>query len=333
MMTTGNHGKDVTAVLPIQIRERRMLHPLSDFEIHRGSIGGLVSTYHLVPGMEKADLSFKQKTKQLFGSSKVPTFGYTLHVDCPAIIQLGNPSPIPFSMRLMPNKFQTSGIIHDVDQTVTLTSLEIVLKAHTAVIAPTTFSSQAAHDVVKHSISLPVTALGQIVNPTVETEAPSDTKGHVIPTSGAQQKPLGLILPSKWQAGDDTALDIGAGLDFRLYSTHATALGLPISRLAMLGGNTMPGFETYCIRHSHTLKWKVVLEIAGKTVKHESEQTVTIIAPSESPPPLPSAPVAAVGMELEELPSYRARAQLGGPSNSSGVTGVPVEELPSYTKQ
>lgn len=331
LMITGSQAKDVTAVIPIQMCAPMLRHPLSDFDIHRRSMQGLVSTYCLVPGLEKTELSFKQKTKQFLGSSKVPMFGYTVHVDCPAVIQLGSPTPIPFSMRIVPDRRRTSEIIHDVDQAVTLTSLEVVLKAHTAVIAPSTFSSQKAHDSLKHTISLPVMTVGHILNPSVEPQAPPDG-GADARSAASAHKPLGLILPSKWQASDEIALNIGAAMDFRIFSTHATALNRSIARTT-IGGPIAPGFETYCIRHYHMLKWKVGLEIAGKIVKHESEQTVTIVGPSEPPPP-PAAVDPQTGTDFEELPSYGASAQLGSPSNSSGANAVdaPVEELPSYTK-
>ncbi|CAN8097389.1 unnamed protein product [Discula destructiva] len=331
LMTLGSHGKDVTAVLPIQMSAAPRRHPVSDFEIHRRSLQGLVSTYRLVPELQNADLSFKQKTKQLLGSSKVPMFGYTLQVDCPAVIQLGNPKPIPFSMRIVPDQRRTSEDIHEVDQTVALTSLELVLKAHTAVIAPRTFGKQESHDTVKHHISLPVVGLGEIINPTIDTETPPpDAKGAVQSLPSAQpQKPFGLVLPSKRQVGDETALDIGSRMGFTLNSKDATALSRSIASTC---GLVTPDFKTYCIRHDHTLKWKVVLEIAGKTMKHESEQTVTIVGPSEEPLPPPPPPSAAGQKGEEELPSYGASAQVGGPSNTGGVADAPVEELPSYSK-
>lgn len=339
LMTSGNHGKDVTAVLPIQMRGSPMQNPLSDFEIHRRSMQSSVSTYNLVPGMHNVELSFKQKAKQVLGSSKVPMFGYILHVDCPAVIQLWNPTPIPFSIRIVPDRRRTSEVIHDVDQTVALTSLELVLKAHTAVIAPTTFSSQKGHDILKRNIPLPVAALGQIANPPVGTETPPDGKGkgdvqsteNASSTSSSRQ-PYGLLLPSKWGAGDETALDIGAAMDLRLFSTHATAFCRPIGGTSMGGGTITPGFETYCIRHEHTLKWKVVLQIAGKTTKHESEQTVTIVGPSEAPPALAATTSAQMGTNFEELPPYGPSAEVGGPSTADGAANALAEELPSYTK-
>lgn len=319
LITTGKQGKDVTAVLPIQLCAPSTQHPLSNFEIHRRSMLGLVSTYHLVPGMEKAELSFKQKTKQLLGSSKVPSFGYAVHVDCPAVIQLENPTPIPFSMRIQPDgrPGRTSDIIQDVDQTVALTSLEIVLKAHTAVIAPTTFHTQKANDSVKHIIPLPVTALGRIINPSTETDTPTDKRADD-QSHASTMEPFGLIIPSKWRASDETALNIGGLMDFQLFSTHATALSRSLGRTTT-NDRITPDFETYCIRHSHTIKWKIALEIAGKTSKHESEQIVTIIGPSEPPPP-PSPPVTAANQQMgdnfEELPSYSVNDDHGGPSNS-----------------
>lgn len=328
LMDSGSHGKAVTAVLPIRMQSSCMPYPLTDFDIQRRSLTGSISTYRLVPGMENADLSFKQKAKQLFGSSKVPMFGFALQVGCPAVIQLGNPTPIPFSMRIVPDKGRTSEIIHDVVQTVSLNSLEIVLKSHTATMAPTTWSTKHAQDVLKHHISLPVVALGKMMNASIDNNPAAAEEGES--SSAAQKKPFGLVIPSSWEIGKETSLDIGAAMDFRLFSTYATALGQTIARTASQGP-IYPAFTTYCIRHSASLKWKADIEIAGQTEKFEAEQVVTIIAPSDT-----GSPRVATAQQPEksgeQLPSYGVNQSPGVLPDTSGVADGPAEELPVYTK-
>lgn len=334
LMDSGSHGKAVTAVIPIQMCAPPMPYPLADFDIQRRMQSGQVSTYRLVPGMENAELSFKQKTKQFMGSSKVPMFGFTVQIDCPAVIQLGNPTPIPFSMRIMPDRRRTSEVIHDVAQTVCLKSLVLVLKAHTATLAPTTFSTKHTEDTLKHSISLPVVALGKAINPPIDNNDPSAEDGgesSSAAAAAARQQPFGVVLPSRWEPGKETALDIGTAMEFQLFSTHATALGQTIARTSE--GPIYPTFTTYCIQHSAMLKWKAEIEIAGQTEKFEAQQAVTIVGPSEpAAAPRAAASVAAAqpSEKSEQLPSYGETAS-GDPSGSSGVADT-VEELPVYTK-
>lgn len=336
LLDSGSQGKSVTAVLPIHMRARpSMPYPLADFDLQRRVLQGQVTTFHLVPGMENAELSFKQKTKQFMGSRKVPMFGFSLEVECPGTIQLGNPTPIPFTMRVVPNKPRTSEVIHDVPQKVVLKSLELVLKAHTETLAPTMFSTKHTEDTLKHHISLPVAGLGKMINPQTGSSPPageageSSSAGAAAAAVAAHPHVWGTILPSRWEAGKETALDLGTAMDFHLFSTHAAALGQTVARAA--NGPIYPSFTTYCIRHTAQLKWKAELEIAGQSEKYESQHAVTIIGPSQ-----PNAPPAAVAQPQSEKaglpPPVYGEDGSGGPSSSSGVGDPAGEELPVYTK-
>lgn len=331
LLDSGSHGKAVTAVLPIQMRARpSMPYPLADFDLQRRVLQGQVNTYHLVPGMENAELSFKQKTKQVLGSRKVPVFGFSVQVECPAVIQLGNPTPIPFTMRVVPDRNRTSQVIQDVAQTVVLKSLELVLKAHTATVAPTTFGTKQAEDTLKHNMCLPVVGLGKAINPPSDHDPLAGDGGESSSAAAPplQQKPFGLVLPSRWEVGKEAALDIGTAMDLRLFSTHATALGQPIARTSS-GSPIHPTFTTYCIRHSATLKWKAEIEVVGQTEKFEAQQAVTIVGPSESG--TRSVAAARSTVKSEQLPSYGENQSSNLPG-TSGVGDTRVEELPVYTK-
>lgn len=329
LLDSGSHGKSVTAVLPIHMRARpSMPYPLADFDIQRRVLQGHVTTYHLVPGMENAELSFKQKTKQFMGSRKVPMFGFSLEVECPAAIQLNNPTPIPFKMRVVPSKPRTSEVIHDVPQLVVLKSLELVLKAHTETMAPTMFSTKHTEDTLKHHISLPVAGLGKMINPHTTSSSPPAGEGGESSTAAAPSQIWGTVLPSRWEAGKETALDLGAAMDFRLFSTHASALGQTVARAA--NGPIYPSFTTYCIRHSATLKWKAEIEIAGQSEKYESQHAVMVIGASE--PSAPPVVVVQQQSEKSELPPVYGQNEPGGPSGSSGLGDTLEEQLPVYTK-
>lgn len=386
---SSHHGSDLlAATLPIRIRAPPMPYPLSDFDLRRRSAQFAASSYRLVPGMEDAELTFKQKSKKFFGSSKVPTFGFTLQYDCPSVIQLDNPAPVPFRMRVVPDGRRTSEVLQGVPQVVTLSSLEMVLKADTCVIAPGTFGAHTGDDTVKHNIHLPVAFAGdkpvsvlKTLNrdvkgteqptgkevahqgavyrpgsgdakrsstgpppPEEQGESSSSSQGNQQPArpsskeehvadqtpapapeaeddtaaessspptyqprekdpppppppvapapAPAEQPPAyqlprdvssrcPLVIPSVWGAADGGPwIDVGAAIGLRLHETHATALGRSVA--GTIAEPISPGFTTYCIRHSHRLKWKITLAVGGETVSAEGEGQVTVVGAAES---------------------------------------------------
>jgi hypothetical protein len=309
-----------------------MPYPLVNFDLKRRSWPYEVRTYRLVPGMANVELSFKQKSQEFFHSSKVPTLGFTLEYSCPAVIQLGNLTPMPFLVRIIPERKRTSDVLHDVPATARLTYLELVLKADTTVVAPGTWGNHTGDDTVKHYIHVPVmlrvlqtTTQGASNASATESRGEDSTTQKALPvgenttkeesmteharhhqsSSGtsasaensnsgpsSEQPPTykastrqphnvdggPLLLSCSWGA-EDMPLDIGAAVALRLYPTHATALGCPIA--GTFQEPICPSFTTYCIRHSHRLKWKMVIDIAGETVKLENEQSITVMGPSD----------------------------------------------------
>lgn len=389
---SSSHGSDsLTATLPIRVRGPPMPYPLTDFDLRRRSAQFAASSYRLVPGMEAAELTFKQKSKKFFGSSSVPMFGFTLQYDSPGVVQLDNPAPVPFRVRVVPDGRRTSEVIQGVPQVVTLSSLELVLKADTCVIAPGHFGSHTGDDTVKHNINLPVAFAGNVpiselrnINRGVKVvepvgkeaanagavhrpgnadaksriEPPREEQGessasreeqgessasqsnqppaepskqeHVVgqplaPPPGIDDEPAAdsssppeyqprangppppplapappvqadqppayqlpqnlsgrgpLVIPSAWGATDGPWLDVGASIGLRLHETHATALGRSVA--GTVAEPIAPGFTTYCIRHTHRLKWKMVVAVGGETVSLEGEGPVTVLGAAES---------------------------------------------------
>lgn len=392
----------LTASLPLIIKTVPMPYPLTDFDPQRRSVQLAASSYRLVPGMEGAELTFKQKSKKFFGSSKVPLFAFTLQYDCPSVIQLDNPTPIPFRMRVVPDGLRTSEVLRGAPQVVVLGSLEMVLKADTSVIAPGHFGSHTGEDTVKHNISLPVAFAGSVpasvlktVNRDVKGDEPAgkeaahqgavhrpvsggakmsaaehlreeqgesssssqnhqqqqparlskeedDTTGQgpaaaaaleaydeppagessspptyqpraddgpPPPAAAAEKSPPPppqaeqppayqpapaaaaaprdphsrgpLVIPSAWDTtGNGAWIDVGAALGLRLHETHATCRGQSVSRMAL--EPVSPGFTTYCIRHTHRLKWKISISVGGERIEAESEGPVTVVGAAEA---------------------------------------------------
>lgn len=312
-----HHGKPVTAILPIQVRAPSTPYPLVNFDLQRRAFPSSVRAYRLVPGMENAELSLKKKSKQFFHSSKVPAIGFMVWTSCPAVIQLGNPTPIPFLVRIVADRKQTSEVLHDAPEMARVKHLEFRVEAHTKVIAPGKLSIHDGSDSVRHDINMPITLnvvqrtpheakdaetthngeeeeVTHYVNEKTSKERPpppgdaQDSAGpssEQLPTYKAATgqpstaPPGPLYIQCSW-GDEEMPRDIGSALGFRIFPTHAVALGRPIT-----GGfrePICPDFTTYCIKHSHRLRWKMVLEIAGETVKFQSEQPVTVMGASQS---------------------------------------------------
>ncbi|POS75898.1 hypothetical protein DHEL01_v205711 [Diaporthe helianthi] len=158
-------SNNLTASLPLHIRApppTLAAAAAADFGLERRSAQLAATSYRLVPGMEDAELTFRQKSRKFFGSAKVPAFGFTLQYDCPSVIQLDSPVPIPLRVRIVPDGRRTSEVLQGVPQVVVLVSLEMVLKADTFVIAPGHFGSHTGEGTVKHHIVLPVASAGSV---------------------------------------------------------------------------------------------------------------------------------------------------------------------------
>lgn len=325
LLQQSSHGSSSTATLPLTIQPQPAPAPLASLDIQRQARNSSVSTYRLVPGMEDAHLSFKQKTNSFFHSSKVPGLHFKINIHTPGIIQLDHPLPVPFRISLVPNRQNSSDVLYDAPQTAVVTSLELILKAHTHVVAPGNcgYTTYKTNDSVKHRIILPIHA-PVVVRPASSKSmdsSPVDPDGlpayekdnHPTvsdkkeplpayspkPQPGASEEDAGasssrrtedvphvflkqepLVVPMTWDQDGSQMVDIGAVLDLRIHRTHVTALGRTIATAQESAIH--PGFVTYCIQHSHSLKWKLGLMIAGESVKLDGELPVSVVGPSQS---------------------------------------------------
>ena len=235
-----------TATLPIVVLASSAPDPFKTFDLKTRTHPDCIKTQRLIPGMEDAELSFRQKTQKLFGSSKVPQFSFSVQVDCPTVIQMQNTIPIPFKIRIIPDRRRTSDIIVDVPQTIVLTSLTMKLEATTSVICDGSFSPHTASGTQNHHFGDKGTVLGLRSPITI----PSDP--------------------------DAKALDVGAFLELSLHPQHASVRGKSLHPFAQV----YPSFITFNIKHSHRLRWDLILEMVGESLKVSGEQAISILAAS-----------------------------------------------------
>ncbi|GJC87607.1 hypothetical protein ColLi_10445 [Colletotrichum liriopes] len=272
----------VKAALPVKVfSPPTPAPPISDFGLARRNMTGCVTSQRLLPGMEQAELSFKQKTQKFFGSSKVPTFHYTLNVQCPTVVQMGSESSIPFLLHLSPNREKTTDVIEDVPQTVTIKSMHLELQSTTGIICPGTLDSHEASKTRK-------LCLARI--------------SSLYPTAGES-----IVLPS---GSKEEPLDLGAVLNLRVDLLGRVLHGTSNWRES-LGMTILPTFVTYCAKIEHVLHWEVHLSVAGETWKCEGGQKVLIVAPCEDMASGRAEAAAAAALSLappppaiEEIPAY-----------------------------
>ncbi|GKT46628.1 uncharacterized protein ColSpa_06809 [Colletotrichum spaethianum] len=243
----------VKAALPVKVfSPPTPAPPISDFGLVRRNMTGCVSSQRLLPGMEQAELSFKQKTQKFFGSSKVPTFHYTVNVQYPTVIQMGNESSIPFLLHVSPNREKTTEIIEDAQQTVTIKSMQLELQSTTGIICPGTLDSHEASKTRKLCLAR------------MSSVFPVTEESIVLP-SGPKEEPL----------------DLGAVLNLRVDALGRVLHGTSNWRES-LGMTILPTLVTYCVKVEHTLRWEVSLSVAGETWSCEGSQRILILAPCEN---------------------------------------------------
>ncbi|WYZ33757.1 hypothetical protein EsH8_I_000033 [Colletotrichum jinshuiense] len=252
-MVLQGKGPVVKATLPVNVLSLPTpVPPINSFGLVRSEITGCVRTQRLLPGMEQEELSFRQKTQKFFGSSKVPTFHYTLSVQYPTVIQMGSNSSIPFLLNINPNKEKTTGIIKDLPQIVTLQNIQLELRSTTSVFFTNTTNSYKRKKKQKMLLV---------------------RRSSLIPAHEDK-----MVLPS---GGNEEPLDLGAVLDLRV-----DALGQVLHGTTKvwdcLGMKVSPTFLTYCVKVEHVLRWEMHLSVAREMWKCGGMEKVIILKPQHS---------------------------------------------------
>ncbi|KAF7585655.1 hypothetical protein BBP40_010358 [Aspergillus hancockii] len=232
------------ATMPITMRPPAAGIP-SSYELQQWVEEKRIRSQRLLPGMEHAELSLKQKTQKLFGSSKVPEFRCMVEVSWPKAIQLDNPSPIPLIIGIVPS--HTSPEISDVAHKVQLNGINLNIRATTLVLAPSNFSTSSAHDDIhssRHHLGL-ARVFQQLQQP-------------IMFSTGKGNEPI----------------DIGNMLGLTLRSDGMTAGGQHLTA----GWNLYPDFVTYNIKHGHSLELEASFTVAEETLTVKMSSGLTILA-------------------------------------------------------
>ncbi|KAJ5594754.1 uncharacterized protein N7459_000962 [Penicillium hispanicum] len=242
---TGGDHKYLDAVLPITLRHaadptdrRHMLRTQHCVQ--------KIQSQRLLPGMEFADLSFKQHAQKLFHSSKVPEFHYELRFTLPEVIQLDDSAPIPVQLEVVPLLDRTSVCLKETAQTIHVNWVQAIIKQRTSVLAPSNLWDSS------HSASYSESRNLNLQAAFTSLASPLDI------TTGKGNEPVRL--------GDMFQLVLRSG---GLVSGN---------RFLNRAARIYPDLVTYSIRHSHEQRWRVSLTVAGETHVHEFNNPLKIIA-------------------------------------------------------
>ena len=240
---SGGDRKSLDAVLPITLRHtvehtdrRNMLRTMSRFQ--------RIQSQRLLPGMEGADLSFKQHAQKFFHSSKVPEFHYELRFTVPEVIQLDDPAPIPIQLEIVPVLDRCSVSLKGVPRKVRIDWIQLTIKERTRIMAPSNFWDMA------HEVSF------------------SESRNQPA-FGGSLKSPLDVMTGKGFEP-----LSIGSMFQLVLRSSGLEAGDRPMMRTRCI----YPDLLTYSIHRSHEQKWKVSVTVAGENHVHEFGNPLKIIA-------------------------------------------------------
>jgi hypothetical protein len=275
--TQGGHHRTDDAFLPINIRTGDPNPPIADFKLRRSRHVASASTFHLLPGMDDAELSFSQKRQEFMGSSKVPRIGGQLEIDIPQVLQLENRNPVHIQMRFVPDPKMTSSGMRGIPAKIALRSMSATITSYTTVLCDGSFSPHHASD---------------------DTE----TNLHIWPpaSSGGPTEPLYIPCTDEWPP-----IDIGERVGFRIPDYLCRRIpGKPIRELLS------PDFVTYNIKHWHTVTFKVVVVAAGQDIKTSVNGKLKILPPTEAAPSTQAGSSGAQQQEEEAPPpAFQGRSE------------------------
>ena len=221
------------AQLPIRVTRKMLDPPIADFQLKRWQQFQSITSWHLIPEMETAKLTFSQKTKKMFGTSSVPVFKFQLQVDVPSVLQLDNPNHFQFKVRAVPSWEGSSEVLRDVYPKIRLTSLVVQIESHTEIICEGTMWPHTAD--TKHTVSVPM-------------------NGVLF-----RKEPVYIPCNKDWPA-----LDLGELLNMRISSRELS-----------------PNFTTYNIKRTHSLYWKLEVDVVGESTGGSGTRMIKILPASD----------------------------------------------------
>ncbi|KAH6672403.1 hypothetical protein B0J14DRAFT_701466 [Halenospora varia] len=214
------------ASMPFPFLAPTTLTPISDFRIKSDANLVTIRTLRLLAEHAEGKFTAGQKFKNVFKTSSVPGYVFTLRVNYPTVIQLNHPAPVPFRRPSPKSASQNSS---SPSEQCTHSALRVHIKSNTE-------------------------------------DRVQDKYYWSFPTFGGDDFILRAGPPGYSEPGEkpgaprSEVLDLGNMLDIRLTPMYAHAQ----QSKSVFVRPMVPTFATYNIALSYGIRWKVELECAGK---------------------------------------------------------------------
>ncbi|KAJ3497477.1 hypothetical protein NLG97_g1873 [Lecanicillium saksenae] len=260
----GTNNKTVNAAQstqPIILGAPPTMEPVPKMVKTAASQKHSITSYKLVPGMEEAELTLKQKSKQFFHTSSVPSLSYAIHMGLPVVMQLQPHDTIPLTLRLAPIADGTSDDVRKTTQKATINYINVHLKNYTLIRAGEHFLGGPRENSMSDTVDLHFEkALKLLPAPMVVDIDP-----------------------------DGERIDLGAMFDLRLSETGLFSGNERLSN-NWFGPPITPSFTTYNMTANHALKVTISVTVCGKEHTDTFKFDSRIMAPPAMPPPAQAGP-------------------------------------------
>lgn len=213
-----------------------------------------IASQRLIPGMRDARPSFSDKARKFFRSSKAPNFSMKITVETPKVVQLENPNPIPFVVRLaaLPNKISQE--IRETSQTIELIRLGIDIVCETSIRPKDRLKDKSSQESRRARFCLKT--------------------GHILDLLGSARTME--LTPG----GQEVKLDIGTICKLK-FGHRLWDVKTPEGQLTEYYAKLQPSFTTYFIQHAHFIGWSMVFDVAGEEVQVNGGDELVILPPSD----------------------------------------------------
>lgn len=212
------------------------------------------SNYALNPNIDLQGLSFKQKTKQFFGSSSVPAIAFKVHLYVPKMVQLGSDKILPISARAFRLDHGTTEDMKTLPIKAQIIGFNAKITTRTKAVAPGSFGK----------------------NKEDEHDRSSDLS--IVQSTYLHKNPLALDVET-----EPGITSIGEHLQLRL-TRHGASVHGKVS--THINPPLSPTFTTYNIACTHSIKYRMIIRLGEKTKELEWEFPLAIVGePDMTPPP------------------------------------------------
>ncbi|GAB1316906.1 hypothetical protein MFIFM68171_07116 [Madurella fahalii] len=227
-----------------------------------------VASQRLLPGMEDAKLSFKQRAQKLFETSSVPRYSFAVCAQLPTHVSMSLDGPtVPLWLKIGRDAGAVEPRLEKTEKVVRLTGVEVQLWAGTGV-AIENWRLRKGDNYKVSEVARAAAGSPKDVGPGAGQERMRGLPVEV-PGDGQGEGGEGGVAP----------LDVGGLLGLRFGVNCVEVLGerKPMTTIWGVSKVLCPSFVTYNIRREYQMVVKMELELAKETVKVVFEQGVVVV--------------------------------------------------------